>query len=206
MARPKAHRRGHIKPRANAAMPHPTPPHPRSAFSLPVGNTSENTISSMPIDMTAANRLPLIVSQQRNLLLRRTTGLKRLDSIWELMPAPGPGAGGSVVVMMRPPRSLLAFWQRETRSADWNAPWVLKMCHGSRRKQGSMRRDFLVPGSGLSDKSGLDVHEQLVSLRARQLRTRRNSVGGEQFISNLSVRQRFLIAVLSDQRLGPKKV
>src|ERR1035441_10404080 len=45
MARPKAHRRGHIKPRANAAMPHPTAPHPRSPLSSLVGKIKENTMS-----------------------------------------------------------------------------------------------------------------------------------------------------------------
>ena len=60
--------------------------------------------------------------------------------------------------------------------------------------------------SGLFGKSGPNVHEQLVRLRARKLRTRRDGVGGEQLIGNLSVGQCFLIAVLPDQRLGPKKM
>src|ERR1039458_7783780 len=103
MARPKAHRRGHIKPRANAAMPHPTAPHPQSPLSSLVGKIKENTMSTMPIDITAAKKLPLSVTQHRNLLLRRTTGLERMNSIWELIPAPGPEAGNSVVLIMQPP-------------------------------------------------------------------------------------------------------
>jgi hypothetical protein len=59
--------------------------------------------------MIKVKTLPASVTQHKSLLLRNTTGLERLISIWELMPAPGPGDGNSVALTMEPPRCFRTF-------------------------------------------------------------------------------------------------
>jgi hypothetical protein len=43
--------------------------------------------------------LQIIITPMRNRLLTNTTGVARSIAIWEVMPAPDPGAGNPVVLM-----------------------------------------------------------------------------------------------------------
>jgi hypothetical protein len=56
--------------------------------------------------------LQIMVTPMRSRLLTNTTGVARYIAIWEVMPAPGPGAGNPVVLMKQPPsRFVLASWE-----------------------------------------------------------------------------------------------
>jgi hypothetical protein len=56
-------------------------------------------MSAMQTAKKPKRTLQIIVTAMRNRLLTNITGVARTIAIWEVMPAPGPGAGNPVVLM-----------------------------------------------------------------------------------------------------------
>jgi hypothetical protein len=64
-------------------------------------------MSAMQTAKKAKMMLQIIVTPMRSRLFCTATGVARYIAIWEVMPAPGPGAGKPVVLMTRTPSRLV---------------------------------------------------------------------------------------------------
>jgi hypothetical protein len=99
MARDSFQNRRQLYPKANAPAPHQKALYKFPPLAPPPEEKTENTMSAMQTAKKAKMMLQIIITPMRNRLLTNATGVARSIAIWEVMPAPDPGAGNPVVLM-----------------------------------------------------------------------------------------------------------